>query len=87
MTVSELHPNIRNRFVFPRPELDLVLCASAATRALTEGYVEQGQARFKGFEITDAVAIHEMLDESSPFLRMIATYHFPEWLAQAERAA
>jgi hypothetical protein len=87
VTVSELHPNIRNRFAFPRPELDLVLCASATTRALVEGYVEQGQARFKGFEITEAVAVHEILDEASPFLRAIATYHFAEWLAQSDRPA
>lgn len=79
LRVTEMHPFLRERFFFPTQELSLVVCLHPANRALSELFVHQGRAHFKGFEATGGLGVYEIVDPAEPFFQLLAQHHVPGW--------
>lgn len=81
--VSDLHPSIRARFVFPLRRLRLV--AALSSGALEELFVYVGRALFRGFERQGGLAVYEMVARENLFFGMIAEHHAVEWMHEHEQ--
>ncbi len=80
--VGLLHPDIRDRFVFPASTLRVVAAVSPSAHSLQELFVFAGRALFKGFERQGGLGIYEMVARANPFFLQLAQYHVGAWLEE-----
>ena len=80
--VAALHPDLRERFVFPMASLRLVLAVSP--QGLHELFVFVGRALFKGFERQGGLGIYEIVARENPFFTLIAQHHVADWVREYE---
>jgi hypothetical protein len=83
--VTALQAGIRGRFVFPMPQLKLVMAMAPAAQSLQELFVFVGRALFKGFEKQGGLGVYEMIAREHPFFQLLAQHHVPEWLQEHEQ--
>lgn len=82
---AELDPALQNRFFFPEETLSLIVgrrLTGASDQFEIFRYV--GQILFRGFEVTRPSQVFESLRPDSPFVRLLARHHLPEWFEEAE---
>jgi hypothetical protein len=82
--VAALHPELRERFVFPMSSLRLVLAVSPTSQALHELFVFVGRALFKGFEKQGGLGVFEVIARENPFFTLLAQHHLGAWLSDFE---
>jgi hypothetical protein len=75
LQVSELHPALRDEFVFPMQTLRLVMSVSTSAQSLQELFVFVGRALFKGFEKQGGLGIYELISHDSRFFQLLAEHH------------
>ncbi len=86
LSPGELHPALQERFFFPRGSLQLVAAVEATSGELTELFVFQGRALFRGFEATGGLGIWELIDASNSLFLLLAEHHLPAWLERPPNA-
>ena len=84
VAVEELHPALRERFVFPMSSLRLMLAVSPASQSLQELFIFVGRALFKGFEKQGGLGIYELVAKENPFFTLLAQHHMAPWLRDYE---
>jgi len=80
--VGLLHPDIRERFVFPVSTLRVVAAVASASQGLVELFVFVGRALFKGFERQGGLGVYEMVARENPFFLLLAQHHVADWLEE-----
>ena len=83
VAVEDLHPELRERFIFPMASLRLMLAVSPS-QALQELFVLVGRALFKGFEKQGGLGVYEMVARENPFFGLLAQHHLSGWLRDYE---
>src|SRR6185436_11120122 len=76
--VDQLHPALRERFVFPMHSLRLVMSVATASQGMHELFVFVGRALFKGFEKQGGLGVYEMVAREHPFFMALAQHHMAE---------
>jgi hypothetical protein len=84
VAVEALHPELRERFIFPMSSLRLLLAVSPSTQALVQLFVFVGRALFKGFEKQGGLGVYEMVAREHPFFALLAQHHLEGWLRDYE---
>ena len=84
VAVAQLHPVIRERFVFPSPVARLVVAAPPGTETLQELYAFAGRALFKGFEKQGGLGVFEIIGRENPLFVLLGQHHVGEWLREHE---
>lgn len=86
ISIDDLHPSLRDRFVFPMHELVCVGSVGEASRTLEELYVFVGRALFKGLEKTGGLGVFEIIPPRSAFFALLAEHHVPQWIREHDQA-
>ena len=84
VAVDQLHPALRERFVFPMTSLRLMLAVSPSSQSLQELFIFVGRALFKGFEKQGGLGVYEMVAKENPFFGLLAQHHLAQWLRDFE---
>jgi hypothetical protein len=82
---TQLHPALRQKFVFPMRRLRMVAAMAPSAGTLEELFVYVGRALFKGFEKQGGLAIYEMVSRDNLFFSFIAEHHAGEWMTEHEQ--
>ena len=83
---DELHADLQCRFLFHQEMLGLIVgCELKRESPVFEMFRYVGQVLFRGFEGTRPTAVYEILRPGSPFVRLMAKHHLPEWLSEARQ--
>ncbi len=81
--IEELHPEIKQQFFFPSPELQFTICIQRESVQLDfELFRYVGELVFRGFEMHQPTTVYEIIRKSSPFYQMLQQYHLHEWLKE-----
>ena len=84
VAVEQLHPSLRDRFVFPMASLRLMLTVSPSAQSLQELFIFVGRALFKGFEKQGGLGVYEMVARENPFFTLLAQHHLAQWVRDDE---
>ena len=79
VNISELHPNIRERFFFTEDILELWFSIKEVENKVMI-FRKVGRLVFKGFELGGTTSVYEILKTNSDFYKMILEHHFNAWL-------
>jgi hypothetical protein len=84
LSISELHPELRERFLFTSDTMELIVSVPLAGE-LTDALIFRlaGHVHFRGFEAKKATAVYELLRPSAKFTRGIMQAHLRQWLNDA----
>ncbi len=79
--MKELHPEIRKRFFFDEPVMELIV---SLPRAKTSGefllFRKAGQVVFRGFERNRPTGVYEIMRRSNPFVALVEKHHLMDWV-------
>lgn len=85
--VSDLHPDIQDRFFFPEDPVEIwfdVRKVEGVERVAA--FCRIGMVIFKGFESSSPTVVYEIINRDSEFFKLLLKYHFPHWLEEARRS-
>lgn len=77
---EELHPEIRERFLFEQEILNLLIGVPLADQGPLRIFRQVGLVVFRGFERNRPTVVYEILRPSSPLVRLVEKHHLSQWL-------
>jgi hypothetical protein len=84
LSVADMHPALREKFVFPMSTLRLVMAVSTSAQSLQDLFVFVGRALFKGLERQGGMGIFEVVSRESRFFALLAEHHLKDFLRDAD---
>ncbi len=84
VAIPELHPEIKDKFLFLEDYLDLVISVKRGFQGEDVFVFRRvGRLAFKGFELGGAVTVYEILKKDTDFFKLVYEHHISRWIEEA----
>lgn len=85
--VSDLHPDIQDRFFFPEDPVEIWFDVRKVEGVeMVAALCRIGMVTFKGFESCSPTVVYEIINRDSEFFKLLLKHHFPHWLEEARKS-